>query len=381
MHTGLEVLLSEGLPEMTGKRVGLVTNHTGVDSRFRSTADLLHASDQFRLVALFGPEHGVRGEAQAGVEVGASVDGRTGLLVYSLYGETRRPTPAMLERMDALLFDIQDVGVRYATYISTMSLVQEACAEAGIPLVLLDRPNPISGVHIEGPSLNPAFASFVGAHPIPVRHGLTCGELARLFAAERGWPTPTVVPMQGWRRDQWYDETGLPWVQPTPNLPTLDSLTLYPGMCLIEGTNVSEGRGTTRPFELVGAPWLDPFELAAELERRTLPGSAFRPAYFTPTYSKHAGFSCRGVQAYITDRSEARPVELGVHMLHAIRELAPEEFAWRSGHDGSFFVDLLYGSDKLRRMLDGGAGVAEITADWREETSGFRERRDPFLLY
>ena len=229
--TGLETALAEGLAELAGRRAGLITNPTGVDRRLRSGADLLHAGWALELVALFGPEHGIRGEAQAGIPLGGTLDPRTGLPVHSLYGETRRPTPAMLAGLDALIFDIQDVGARYATYVSTLAYAQEAAAQAGLRFVVFDRPNPITGAGVEGDLLDPAFASFVGAHPLPVRHGLTAGELARLFAAERGWPEPLVVRLRGWRRAAWFDQTGLPWVQPSPNLPTLDSLTLYPGTC------------------------------------------------------------------------------------------------------------------------------------------------------
>jgi uncharacterized protein YbbC (DUF1343 family) len=369
------------VPSIAGRRVGLITNHTAVDHRLRSAVDLLHESEAVDVVALFGPEHGVRGDAQAGVKLGAAVDRRTGLPVHSLYGETQRPTPAMLEGLDALVFDIQDVGVRYATYISTMAHAQEAASVAGLTSVVLDRPNPITGSRVEGNLLEPDFASFVGVHPVPIRHGLTTGELARLIAAERGWEEPLVVPMRGWQRGQWFDETGLPWVQPSPNLPTLDSVTLYPGTCLIEGTNVSEGRGTTRPFEYVGAPWLDPVRLAAELEGRGLPGCAFRPTFFTPTFSKHAGQVCGGVQIHITNRDALRPVELGIHLLETIRRLDAEAFAWRESREGRYFLDLLLGSERPRQLLDDGAGATAVMARWAEESALFAERRRPFLLY
>jgi len=381
VQLGLEVLLAEGLPSLTGRRIGLIANHTSVDQRLRSSIDLLHESDTVELVALFGPEHGVRGDAQAGVEVGTAVDPRTGLPTHSLYGETQRPTPEMLDGLDALVFDIQDVGVRYATYMSTMAYAQDAAATAGLSFVVLDRPNPITGENVEGNLLDPAFASFVGVHPMPIRHGMTAGELARLFAAERGWPEPQVVPMRGWRRAQWFNETGLPWVQPSPNLPTLDSVTLYPGTCLIEGSNVSEGRGTTRPFEYVGAPWIDPYRLTAELERRSLAGCAFRPAYFTPTFSKHAGQVCGGVQAHITDRDALRPVELGIHLLETIRAHDPTAFSWREASDGRYFVDLLLGSDRPRSQFDSPAGASHVLAGWAEESAQFAERRRPYLLY
>ncbi|HEV2109617.1 MAG TPA: DUF1343 domain-containing protein [Thermomicrobiales bacterium] len=380
--SGLDVVVADGGGwQLAGRRIGLITNQTGVDRHLRSVVDLLHDTDGIELVALFGPEHGVRGEAQAGAKVGRAVDPRTGVPVYSLYGETDRPTPDMLTGLDALVFDIQDVGVRYATYISTMSLAQEAAAAAGLGFVILDRPNPISGDHVEGNLLDRAFMSFVGIHPIPIRHGMTAGELARLFAAERGWPEPEVVPMQGWSRARWFDETRLPWVQPSPNLPTLDSVTLYPGTCLIEGTNISEGRGTTRPFELIGAPWLDPFALVEELERRLLPGITFRPAYFTPTFSKHANVRCGGVQVHIVNREALRPVELGLHLLDAVRRLSGVAFAWRARSEGGYFIDLLLGSDRPRQDLDAGAEVSEVTAGWAGQAEAFVERRQAMLLY
>lgn len=381
VRTGLELLVTEGLPELAGRQVGLITNHTGVDSRLRSGPDLLLESKNVVLAALFGPEHGVRGEAQAGVEVGAATDRRTCLPVWSLYGSGYRPTSEMLAGLDALLFDIQDIGVRYATYISTMFHAQAATAEAGLDFVVLDRPNPLGGVQVAGNLLDPAFGSFVGIAPIPILHGMTVGELARLFAAEQHWPTPHVIPMRGWRREQWYDDTGLPWVLPTPNLPTLDSLTVYAGTCLIEGTNLSEGRGTTRPFEYVGAPWIDPFRLAEDLDARGLAGLLFRPAYFTPSFGKHVGVTCGGVQVHITTRTAVRATELGIHLLHALRSQDPDAFAWHQNGESRPFVDLLLGSDKPRRALQDGAEPGDILAPWQAEAAAFAERRRPYLLY
>ena len=381
MLTGLDVVLENGLPDLAGARFGLITNHTGVDRSLRSIIDLLQERDGIELAALFGPEHGVRGEAQAGAEVSGAIDQRTGLPVHSLYGETLAPTPAMMEGLDALMFDIQDAGVRFYTYVSTMINAQGAAAAADLRFVVLDRPDPIGGTRVEGNMLDPSFESFVGAHSVPIRYGMTVGELARMVAAERGWPEPTVVTMQGWKREWWFDETGLPWVAPSPNLPTLDSAALYPGTCLIEGTNISEGRGTTQPFELIGAPWLDPFALATEMERRDLPGVAFRPTYFTPTFSKHASVSCGGVQIHILDREAMRPAELGIHLLHGLRELDPGAFAWREGREGTYSLDLLLGSDRPRHMLDEGDSVAQIIAGWEDDARAFEERRRPFLLY
>jgi uncharacterized protein YbbC (DUF1343 family) len=382
VQTGLEVVLETGLPQLQGKRVGLVTNATGADRRLQSTVDLLMADERIQLRALFGPEHGIRGDAQAGVEVEEALDQRTGLPVYSLFGSTRRPTPHMLKDLDALIYDIQDVGVRYYTYIATLLYVQEAAAQAGLEFVVLDRPNPLGGTQIDGNLLDPAFTSFVGIYPIPIRHGLTSGELARLFAAEHNWPEPTVISMRGWRRDLWFDETDLPWLQASPNLPTLDSVTLYPGTCLFEGTSCSEGRGTTRPFECVGAPGLDPFQLVAELNRRDIPGVAFRPIYFTPTFSKRAQQTCGGVQVHILDRNSIQAVELGLHLLHAVRGLLGPAFTWIQGKENNtYFADLLFGSDKPRLAFNAGAEVAEILAGWEQQSADFRARRRPFLLY
>jgi uncharacterized protein YbbC (DUF1343 family) len=381
VRTGLEVLLADGGALLEGRRIGLVTNPTGVDGRLRSAVDLLRSSGRMQLVALFAPEHGIWGEAQAGAHIADTVDPRSGLPVRSLYGATRKPSPAALSGLDAIVFDIQDVGARFATYISTLALVLEGAASAGITAVVLDRPNPLNGVDVEGASLAEGFASFVGMYAVPIRHGLTIGELAWLFAAERGLPRPTIVPMEGWTRELWFDETGLPWVQPSPNLPTLDSVTLYPGTCLVEGTSVSEGRGTTRPFELVGAPWIDPFALAEDLGQRAIPGVRFRPVYFTPTFSKHAGASCGGIQVHVVDRVALRPVTLGLHLLDALRAQDRSAFSWRRNTDGRYAIDLLYGSDRLRRSIDEGLSGSDLAAMWAREVEDFERQRADVLLY
>jgi uncharacterized protein YbbC (DUF1343 family) len=321
------------------------------------------------------------GNAQDGVAVGEMVDQRTGLPVYSLYGDTLRPTPEMLRGLDALIYDIQDVGARYYTYLTTLAYAQEAAAQAGLPFVIFDRPDPITGMHVEGNILDLRFASFVGVDALPIRHGLTSGELARYFASMHGWPQPLIVPLEGWRRGMWFDETGLPWVQPSPNMPTLASATLYPGTCLLEGTNISEGRGTTLPFEILGAPWLDPFQFADEMTHRALPGVAFRPLYFTPMFSKYEHRQCGGVQVHIVERDLVRPVELGLHLLHAARRLQPEHFAWRQGHADGYPIDRLFGSDQLRLALNKDVEVADITRLWPESLAVFRERCLTSLLY
>lgn len=359
----------------------MITNQTGVDRELRSTIDVLHANQRVDLVALFGPEHGVRGAAQAGVPVGSTVDERTGVPVYSLYGDTYAPTREMLQGLDALIFDIQDVGSRFATYLSTMVHGLRAASEIDLPYVVFDRPNPITGTRIEGNVLDPEFESFVGIYPLPIRHGMTFGELARLIAADEGWPEPVVVPLEGWRRDQRFDETGLPWVLPSPNLPTLESATLYPGTCLIEGTNLSEGRGTTRPFETIGAPWLDPFALAAEMSRRDIPGALFRPTWFTPTFSKHLGVTCGGIQIHVIDRDRLRAVALGVQLLEVVRGLGREEFAWRQGENGRHFADLLFGSDQPRQIIDADGRPEDVMKGWEQQQREFEARRAPYLLY
>ena len=370
VKTGLDLLLERGHPALAGLRCGLIANHTSIDRELQSGIDLLHASDRIELVALFGPEHGVRGDAQAGAQVLNAADPRTGLPVYSLYGDTERPTPEMLAGLDALLFDIQDLGVRYGTYLSTMVEAMQAAAENGVRFAVLDRPNPIDGIAIEGPLVEDGYASFVGAHPVPIRHGMTLGELARLVASERGWPEPVVVPMEGWTRGMWFDQTGLPWVQVSPNLPTLDSLTVYAGSCLFEGTNLSEGRGTTRPFEYVGAPWIDSFTFAGRMARAGLDGYAFRPTSFTPTFSKHAGSVCGGLQIYVMDREAAQPVALGAELIRIAQESSGDAFEWRLNEAGAPFIDLLYGSDRLR-----------LGEPLFSDPTAFSERRAPFLLY
>lgn len=386
MRAGLEVLLEDRASEFRGKRLGLVCHPASV------TSGLEHAADAMRrigldLVALFGPQHGVRGEKQDNMIESASYrDARTGLPVHSLYGDVRKPTRAMLAGIDALLFDLQDVGVRIYTFTWTMTLAMEACREAGVRFVVLDRPNPIGGVRREGPLLRRGFESFVGLHPLPLRHGLTLGEIARLANAKFGIGCDlAVVPCEGWRRETWWDGTGLPYVMTSPNLPTLDSCTVYPGMVLLEGTNLSEGRGTTRPFEIVGAPYLDPDRLAAALRESDLPGARFRPCHFEPTFQKHAGVLCGGVQVHVTDRETYRPVATTVALLRAARDLAPRAFAWNPPpfeyETVKPPIDILWGSDSLRIGIDGGASPAAILADAPREIAAFERDAAPVLLY
>ena len=381
VRPGLDVLLAERLDLVKGKRVGLITNPTGVRADLTSGIDALHAQAGVKLAALFGPEHGVRGQAQAGEAVQSGTDPRTGVPAYSLYGNVRQPTAEMLRGIDLLLFDIQDVGTRVYTYIWTMALAMQAAARHGVPFVVLDRPNPIAGLAVEGPVLDRRFESFVGLYPIPVRHGMTAGELARLFNTEYGIGADlTVVSAQGWRRELWFDQTGLPWIMPSPNMPTLETATVYPGTCFVEGTNLSEGRGTTRPFELIGAPWIDPYALADDLNARGLPGVRFRPVYFAPTFSKHAGQTCGGVQLHVIDRQGFHPVATGVHLLDATRRRWPDRFQWQQS-GGSFSIDRLAGTDALRLALDRGMPPGQIIASWEEGVRGFLQLRQKYLFY
>lgn len=374
--SGLEVLLRDGHPLVTGRRIALLTHPAGVDRERRSAVDLLGADRRWTLAALFGPEHGIRGDAEAGVQVASGIDTRTGLMAHSLYGATRVPTDEMLAGVEAFVIDLQDIGVRYFTYPATVIGCIEAAAGRGIDVVILDRPAPLTGGHIEGGLLLAAHRSFVGVHAVPIRHGLTLGELARLVAAERGFPAPCVVPAEGWRRALWYDETGLPWQPPSPNLRTLDAVLLYAGTCLIEGTNLSEGRGTETPFALVGAPWIDPNALAQRLGGRDLPGVVVRAASFVPTMSKHTGERCGGVELQVSDRVALRPTELGLALLEDALALSGDRFEWR---DLAF--DRLAGDPAVRETLQRGAPLDPLIARWRSDARDFAQRRARHLLY
>ncbi len=380
---GLDVLLAEAGTMLAGQRVGLVANHSCLTRDLESGVDALHNHPGVRLVALFGPEHGLRGAAQAGQHVATATDARTGLPVYSLYGQQQAPTPETLAGLDTLLFDVQDAGARYFTYASTLRLTLRAAAENGVRLVVLDRPNPLGGRTVDGNVLDPAYASFVGGHPVAIRHGLTLGELALLINARENLEADLrVVAMRGWRREMWYDDTGLPWTPPSPNLPTLNSAALYPGTCLLEGVNVSEGRGTTQPFELCGAPWIDGERLRALLRER-LPREALpRACSFVPTFSKYAGQLCSGVALHVSDRPRLRAVAVGVHLLFALRDLYPRQFAVLAAPDGGRpFLDLLAGAATLREALAEGADARDVLEQWNEQALAFAAGRAPYLLY
>jgi uncharacterized protein YbbC (DUF1343 family) len=387
VRAGIERLLDEDRALLAGSRVALVSNPASIDGRLRHAADLLGADPEINLVALFGPQHGFRSDLQDNmIETPHGVDGRRQMPIYSLYSETREPTAEMLREVDVLVIDLQDVGTRVYTYIYTMANCMRAAARHGVRVVVCDRPNPVGGVAVEGPTLRPEYASFVGQYPIPLRHGLTIGEIARLFNQEFSIGAALdIVQLDGWRREMYFDETGLPWVIPSPNLPTLDSVIVYPGAVLFEGTMLSEGRGTTRPFELIGAPWIDGDALAAAMNSRGLPGVHFRPVFFEPTFQKHARQTCGGCQVHVLDRQAFEPVRVAVELIDEFRRQDPSSFAWRQPpyeyeHD-KWPIDILYGSDRLRTAFDRGEGAAALVASWADEEEAFRRVRERYLLY
>jgi uncharacterized protein YbbC (DUF1343 family) len=394
--TGLDVLLSDRLSLLRGRRVGVLCHPASVTAELAHIVDALAAAG-VRPERLFGPEHGVRGEAQDMVGVEDARDPRSGIPVVSLYGETfdsLTPTAGDLAGLDVLVVDLQDVGSRYYTYVWTMALALGAAARAGVAVVVTDRPNPLGGVALEGGTVTESCESFVGLGAVPVRHGLTIGEVARLVAAGMPWGPPrfarpldcdlTVVSMRGWRRDMTYVDTGVPWVMPSPNMPTPATAMVYPGQCLFEATNLSEGRGTTRPFEIVGAPFLDGYAWAAALAEDALPGVRFRPLSFFPTFHKFARQSCGGVQLHVIDRAAFRPYRTGLAMIATARKLAPEQFRWRA-EPYEFVadppaIDLLTGSGAVRRAIEQGASLTEIGATFAPFEREFAERRRPALI-
>lgn len=372
---GIEVLWRDHRALLEGQRVGLISNASGVTRQLVSTVRLLQQMPHVELAALFSPEHGLAAAVPDGTAVANSILGD--LPVYSLYGRWQRPTPEMLADLDLLIFDIQTVGVRFYTYLTTLIYVMQAAAEQNLPIIICDRPNPIGGEVVEGPLLQTAFTSFVGCGPLPIRHGLTIGEVARLF--NELWQVScqlTVVPCEGWQRSDWFDETHLPWVPPSPNIPKGETAVLYPGTCLIEGTNLSEGRGTTLPFEVVGAPWLDSGQLVRQLNRLALPGIKFRATQFTPTASKWQGECCLGIQLHVTDKKALRSVTIVLHILSQIRHLHAAEFAWRLPH-----FDHLVGTGEVREKLESGAAASDIIASWTADLDQFQTESQTIYLY
>ena len=368
--------IDQNLWIFTGKRVGLITNATGMNSNFESSVDVLKAKTN--LVALYSPEHGIRGAVTAGDKVNSQTDPKTGLPVYSLYGETKKPTPEMLENVDVLAFDIQDIGARSYTYIYTMAYAMQAAKEQGKTFVVFDRPNPVGGSEVEGGLIKPGFESFIGMYPIPIRHGMTVGELAKLFNKEFGIGCDLkVIEMTGWKREMYFDETGLPWVMTSPNIPTPDTALVYPATGIFGGTTLSEGVGTTRPFDFVGASWLDAETFAARLNSQKLPGVIFRPAYFVPRFGSFNGEHCAGVQLHITDRRAFRPVRTAMTLLYTVQELGGENFSFKF-NGGRPTIDLVTGDNAVRL---GKYGLEELLAEWDKEARQFKEMAKTYYIY
>ncbi len=385
VRLGSDLLLSSS--RLTGVRVGIVCNHASLDRGFLHIVDRLAAADHLTLAAIFGPQHGFRSDVQDNmIETPHASDPGRRVPIYSLYSETREPTAEMLSGIDVLVIDLQDVGARIYTYIYTMANCMRACARHGIPVVVCDRPNPIGGVDVEGARLMPGFESFVGQFPIPMRHGMTIGELARLFNEVFSIGAQLeVVAMEGWRRDMYADQTGLPWVMPSPNMPTLDTAIVYPGTVLFEGIMLSEGRGTTRPFELVGAPWIEAERFARDMNGLGLSGVYFRPAVFEPTFQKHAKQACGGCQIHVTARHLFKPVLVGVALAGMFWRTNPSKYAWRQPpyeyEHGKMPIDILAGSDALRKQIEANMPATAIAASWKADEDGFRAVRERFLMY
>ena len=398
VQTGLDVLLSEGAPSLRGRKVGVLCHAPSVNAELVHIVDALRALD-IKPQCLFGPEHGVLGGAQD-MEAVVEEGGGSGVPIVSLYGSSLsslRPDPKHLEDLDVVLVDLQDVGARYYTYVWTMGLLMEVAAETGTQVVVLDRPNPLGGrdTDIEGGFIQDGFDSFVGLGSVPVRHGLTIGELAKMLAAgalppgghfDKAIPVELeVIAMRGWTRSMWFDETGLPWVMPSPNMPTLDTAVVYPGMCLVEGTNLSEGRGTTRPFELCGAPFLDAGAVARAFDKLHVPGVRVRPVGFQPTFQKHAGATCGGIQFHVTDRSALNPLGMGLAFLLVARACGGDAFGWR--RDAYEFVtdrlaiDLLAGGTEVRHAVEAEASLDDLTGIYTQDERAFEAMRAPFLMY
>ncbi len=372
---------------LRGRRIGLVANPASVDGSFRHVVDRAASAAGVTLAAVFGPQHGFRADLQDNmIETPHGRDERRRVPVHSLYSDTREPTAEMLAGLDALVIDLQDVGARIYTFVYTMANCLRAAARHGVPVIVCDRPNPIGGEAVEGPMLAPGYESFVGLFPIPMRHGMTIGELARLFNERFGLGAELeVVPLEGWHREMYWDDTRLPWVMPSPNMPTLDTAVVYPGGVLFEGTQLSEGRGTTRPFELLGAPWIDAEPFAGRLNALKIPGAHFRAVVFEPTFHKHARLACGGVQIHVTDRRMFRPVLAGVAVMGEFHRSAPDRFAWRQPpyeyvHD-RMPIDILAGSDGLRQAIEADEAARDIAEEWEAGTQEFKEGRTPYLLY
>jgi uncharacterized protein YbbC (DUF1343 family) len=383
IEIGLQVFAREHKSFLRGRRIGLVTHAAAVAPDYTHALDVLLQND-VRVTALFGPEHGFDGAGADATAIEHSRDARTGLPVFSLYGASKEPSALMLENVEALVFDMQDVGARFYTFVSTLDYILRAAERAAIEIFVLDRPNPIGGAQIEGPRVERGLESFVSHLPVPIRHGFTTGEIARFIVREKKMDLAlTVIPMRGWKREMYFDETGLPWIPLSPGMPRFETTLVYPGTCLVEGTNLSEGRGTALPFEILAAPWLDGYALAQTLNRLELPGIHFRPHAFTPTDSKHRGVKCGGVQVHVTNRAVFHPVRTGVHILAACRAQNPERFAFleTSWEATPPHLDLLCGTPRVREGLCDGEAVDEIVAAWRTVEQEFFVAREDDVLY
>ena len=378
---GIEVLLSDRLESLKGKRVALLTNQTGVDRKGVSNVDLLRAHPAINLVALFSPEHGVRGAAQAGEKVASGIDPKSGLPGHSLYGETKMPTAKMMQGIDIVLVDLQDVGTRFYTYASTLLYMLRAAETSGSEVIVLDRPNPQGGMMIEGPVLEPAFASFVGSYAVPVRHGMTFGELAQMFVGEDRLRTRLrVIAMRGWSRDLApYLAWDLPWVPPSPNMLSPRTAAVYPGTALFEGTNISEGRGSEKPFEYIGGPFIDGAALAERLNAMGLPGVDFKPVAFTPDFSKYAGQHCHGVWVIPTNSNTFQPFRTGIALVKTVHDMYPDKFEFRPGAPS--FFDQLAGTDSVRKGILDGKSVSDIERQWQDGLNAFMHVRARYLMY
>lgn len=388
IRTGLDLFEKNWPKALKGARAGLLVHPASVNKKLKHAVSFFLKSKKIELKALFGPQHGIYGETQDNmIEWEGFRDKHTGLPVYSLYGYTRKPEPSMLKDIDIMVIDLQDVGSRYYTFIWTMELGMQACMEMNKSIVILDRPNPVGGHLIEGPVLDMKYTSFVGQRPLPVRHGMTVGEICNYFRDEF-YPSLDlhIIPMKEWKRKAWFDMTGLPWVMPSPNMPTLETATVYPGMCLLEGTNLSEGRGTTRPFDIFGAPFIEPEVLVKHFKEFKLSGVIFRPMFFQPTFQKHAGKLCGGAQLYVTNREKFKPFKTGVVVLKAVHDLYPESFKWRQPpyeyETKKMPIDILAGTDRLRKDIENGEDLERMEEWWKEQSLEFQRRvRRRFLIY
>ena len=392
---GIEEFLNKHFDLIKGKNIGIITNHTGVLSNGNHLVDILFANPEVKIKALFGPEHGIRGDAPDGKSVSHGVDSKTNIPVYSLYGTDRKPTKEMLKDIDVLIFDIQDIGARFYTFTSTMFLTMEAAAENNIKFIVLDRPNPITGLKVEGAILDDSLTSFVGLHKIATAHGMTVGELAKLVN-EEGWlknkakADLTVIKMDGWKRNMWYDETGIPWVKPSPNMISINTATVYPGLCFIEGTNISEGRGTLNPFEMIGAPFINKDKFAKALNGYKLKGVRFEAVEYTPTNiskvtvdPKYDSIKCNGIFIHVTDRNIFEPIKTGLYILYTLKILYPNDFKWRSParSTSKYFVDLLAGTTDVRLLIDKGYKPEKIISGWKKDIQKYLKIRNKYLLY